>query len=117
MNAVRIFYNILGNNVDKKSTWYNPKDNIIYIKLDNNFNYKYFLEADLYDNISGRQLFIILSNTKIDNNCKPCHYDNYGRLKVKPIIHKDYFKTLYNKESNIKFELFETNEFYDSYKI
>ena len=60
---VSLFYNVINTNIDKHKAWYNVKDNIIYLKADSQ-GFKYYLEADTYDFVNGRQLFIILSRRK-----------------------------------------------------
>lgn len=113
---ISMFYNVLNTTVDKSKPWYNVRDNIIYIKPDS-YEFKYYVEVDTYDNINGRQLYIILSKEKIHNGCRPCYIDDYGRLKIKPIAHKEYFKSLYERDSNIKFELADVCASYSAFTI
>lgn len=102
--SISTFYNILNTNIDKTKPWYSVKDNVIYVKADAN-GFKYYIEADSYHPDTGRQLYIILSKEKIDNACRPCPVDNFGRIKIRPIAHKEYLKTIYNRDANIKFDM------------
>lgn len=114
--SVSMFYNVLNTTIDKSKVWYNVANNIIYVKADAN-GFKYYLEADTYDPNNGRQLYIILSREKIHDSCRQCYVDNFGRLKIKPVAHKEYFKTMYERDSNIKFELVDVNSDYSSFII
>lgn len=113
---INYFYNIINTTIDKDLPWYSVKNNIIYIKGNPN-GFKYYLEAYNYDSVTGKQFFIILSIDKIHDACRKCYLDNYGRLKIKPIAHKDYLKSIYDKDSNIKFQPADICKDYSSYVI
>ena len=115
-NSLSIFYNVINTTINKERPWYNVKDNIIYIK-GNADGFKYYLEADAYDPVTGRQLFIILSKEKIHDACRHCSVDNFGRLKIRPIAHKEYLRTIYDRDANIKFEPVAVCEDYSSFII
>ena len=96
MNSnVRLFYNVINTTIDKERAWYSVRDNIIYIRDKELLKSKYYLEADTCTSDAGRQLYIIFSEEKIDKACRPCHVDNFGRLKIRPVSHREYFRTLY----------------------
>lgn len=111
-----IFYNVINTNINKERPWYNVKDNIIYIK-GNADGFKYYLEADAYDPVTGRQLFIILSKEKIHDACRYCSVDNFGRLKIRPVAHREYLQTVYSRDSNIQFVLDSMNDEFVAYRI
>lgn len=115
-SGLSVFYNIISTSIDKNKPWYNVKDNTIYIKA-NSDGFKYYLEADSYHPDTGRQLFIILSKSKIHESCRPCHVDNFGRLKIRPIAHKEYLQSIYVRDSNIKFEAASICDAYSSFII
>ena len=97
--------------------YYVVKDNVIYIRDKSLFDNKYYLEADYYSSTEGRKLIIILSKEKIDKNCRQCKVDNYGRLKIKPVAHREYLQTVYSRDSNIQFVLDSMNDEFVAYRI
>lgn len=113
---VKYVYNILNTNVDKTKPWYSVSNNVVYIKADVNA-FEYYLEADSYNPDTGRQLYFILSKNKINDSCRKCYVDNFGRIKIKPIAHKEYLKSIYDKDSNIKFELANVCSDYTAFAI
>ena len=118
MNSnVSLFYNVINTTIDKERAWYSVKDNLIYIRDKELLKSKYYLEADTCTSDAGRQLYIIFSEEKIDKACRPCHVDNFGRLKIRPISHREYFRTLYENDSNIQFNIVEYNEQYIACRI
>ena len=118
MNSnVRLFYNVINTTIDKERAWYSVRDNIIYIRDKELLKSKYYLEAYTCTSDAGRQLYIIFSEEKIDKACRPCHVDNFGRLKIRPISHREYFRTLYENDSNIQFNIVEYNEQYIACRI
>ena len=117
MNNVRLIYNIIDTTVDKDKPYYVVKDNVIYIRDKSLFDNKYYLEADYYSPTEGRKLIIILSKEKIDSNCRQCKVDNYGRLKIKPVAHREYLQAVYSRDSNIQFVLDSMNDEFVAYRI
>lgn len=118
MNSnVRLFYNVINTTIDKERAWYSVKDNLIYIRDKELLKSKYYLEADTCTSDAGRQLYIIFSEEKIDKACRPCRVDNFGRLKIHPVSHREYFRTLYENDSNIQFNIVEYNEQYIACRI
>lgn len=110
-NYIRLVYDVINTKVDKTKSWYLYKDNIIFAKLTLPFKVNYFLEATL-NNKNGKEPCIILSKDNIDTQCRRCNTDNYGRIKIKPVAFKDYFKSIYNRDSNIKLDIIDISEDY-----
>lgn len=115
-NYIRLVYDVINTKVDKTKSWYSYKDNIIFAKLKLPFKVNYFLEASI-NNKNGKEPCIILSKDNIDTQCRHCNVDNYGRIKIRPIAFKNYFKSIYDRDSNIKLDIIETTEEYIVVKI
>lgn len=117
MSNVRLFFNIVSNVVDKEKPYYIPDDGIIMLNGKDWYKYNYFLEAESYDEKNLKHLYIILSKNKIDKCCKSLIHDNFGRTKIRLKEFRNYFNSIYNKNSNIKFSFVDSNNDYDVYSI
>ncbi len=111
MNNIRLVYDVIDTKIDKSKTWYCCNNNTIYARINVGFNINYYLEANI-NSKNGKQPCIILSKDNINNQCRRCYTDNYGRLKIKPIAFRNYFKSIYNRDSNITFSIIEEEEEY-----
>lgn len=105
-------YEILGQNV-KNAKYYFPYNEIIIKRLEK--TYKYYIFVKEYDMENECYTYAILfSNEKINNSCKSCRYDDYGRLRVKVVPEvKSYLESA--REFNITYD--STNGEYDKYII
>lgn len=81
--------------------------------------YKYFLEAAQFDPvINDNNYFILLGETKFDDNCRTCETDMYGKCKVRVIgALKDYILDQLEDRGNLKVEYVESGEGYDVFSI
>ena len=102
---IEAFYEIPNKSINKRKTWYSVKDNILYVK---GIKANYFIELIKRSN-KGTEYCIGFSNMVIHNNCKRCHFDNYGRLKIKPKLINKYLNDVLDKDSNVN--LIVDNEF------
>lgn len=82
-------------------------------------NYRYYIEVMRYnDSKYCYEYFLLLSDTKFDEQCRKCNVDNYGRLKV--IIHKElkyFINEEMNNRGNLNVEYIESEELYDVWQI
>ena len=117
MNEIRLLYNVVSKVLDRNRPWYDPANNTLYIKDATFSKYHYFLEADTYSPENGKKLYIILSEDKIDSSCRPCYYDDYGRLKIKPVVFKEYFQSVHTVRTNIKLSVDDRTDEYVALEI
>lgn len=115
MNNIELFYNIENKLLDKKKPWYSTKG-ILYIPATYTIFGKYFLEVYSYDAQGIRHNHIILSNIKINKNCRTAQIDNYGRIKIKLQSFKYMFES-YKKDSNVKLKIVDSTNNYIVYNI
>lgn len=79
--------------------------------------YRYYIECARNDNY-GRNYYILLSDSKFDDNCRRCNVDDFGRLKFIPHGElKDYIEQEIKYRANINFEYIESENNYDIFKI
>jgi len=81
--------------------------------------YKWYIEVREYDMYANEYYYYILfSNTKFNEKCKPVKYDDYGRTKIKVTIetHKE-IKYLIEHNNKFNLEYIESTEEYDKYMI
>ena len=81
--------------------------------------YTFYIECSKIDEISGEKSFyLLLSNTKFNDNCRPLKRDSYGRYFAK--LHNDFKNYVINETNergNIIIEYLESKEVYDIYSI
>ena len=105
-------YEILGQNV-KNAKYYFPYNEIIIKRLKKVYNYYIFVKEYDMEN-EYYNYFILFSVEKINNNCRRCRYDDYGRLRIKVVPEvKSYLESV--KEFNVTYD--STNGEYDKYAI
>lgn len=104
---IEVFYEIPEKIVNKKKTWYSVKDNILYVR---GIKANYFIELIKRTN-KGTEYCIGFSNMIIHDNCRKCHFDNYGRIKLKLKSINKYLNDVCDKDSNVN--LIIDNDFND----
>lgn len=89
MNA-DLFYDIINNKLDKKQTWYDISDNVVFLTGERYKNFKYVTEALSNDGKTIKKI-VLLSEKKLNSGSRLLIKDNYNRLKYRPVVHKKYF--------------------------
>lgn len=102
---------------NKKYPKYNKDRHTIYTKFDK--PYRFYLEVRDYNtDYNTYNYYILLGETKFDENCKSITFDDYGRSKIRCCdnIHNEIMNCLENKNT---FDLIRenSNEEYDLYSI
>lgn len=112
-----LLYDIPAVKVDKSKPYYNPDANIIYFRPIIPFRVGYYLEANQVDKNGNKQRYIIVSVNKIHEQCRPCRYDNYGRIKIRPYAFRLYLQDVYEHESNIRYSIDDINDEYVAIRL
>lgn len=109
-------YEILNPVSDTKKPFLN-RDGFFIVPM-KGARYRYYIEAALNTNNGDRNYYLLLSNTKFDNNCRICNVDNYGRLKLKL---RGEFKDFINDEikyrGNVDVEYVESFDGFDVFEV
>lgn len=81
--------------------------------------YKYLLEvANFNQSTYEKEYYLLLSDTKFDNNCRTCRVDDFGRLKFRPIGEfKEFVEDFAKDNGNITFTYIETENGYDVWRV
>lgn len=108
MSNILDVYEIHNTKFDKDKAWYDPNNNIIYIPTKTYGNFKYYAEGErsCINPVFGQTecKVIILSNVDYGGSFKKCNADSFGRIKIKPILHKEFLKEIRPSYGNITFE-------------
>lgn len=100
MNA-DLFYDIVNNKIDKKQTWYDVSDNVVFLTGEQYKTFGFVTEALSNDGKTIKRI-ILLSEKKLNSGSRLLVRDSYNRLKYRPVAHKEYFKTASNnKDVNV----------------
>lgn len=110
-------YDIINPVVNKKKAWFDVKKGLIFLPYPNK-NYRYFVECALNVDKLGRQYYILLSDTKFNENCRLCQIDGYGRVKI-PVRGelRNYISDNCSTNININMELQDSCEIYDAFCV
>lgn len=110
-------YKIINPVKDSKLPFYDERKGILFI-TNIKTNYKYYIEAVIYQEDSSVDYFLLLGKDKFDANCRLCHTDNYGRVQVKVKGQfKDFVVEECKERGNIKVEYIETIGDYDVFSV
>lgn len=109
-----IGYDIVQTKPDKERSRYDPSRNIVYTRQ-LPMGYKFVMEATNYNpKIEDYDRFLILSRSNINEQCRNVEFDDFGRYKIRPIAHKEYFSTNFSTDA-FDIVLHEHQTFYDVY--
>ena len=110
-------FEVLNPTTDRKRPFYNKEKGLFIFPVKS--KYRYFIEcANINETTGQRDFYLLLSNTKFDENCRLCHTDSYGRcqVKVKGEI-KDYIISETTYRGNIDIVYLESEDDYDIFKL
>lgn len=110
-------YNVVNPISNKKKPYYDfAKDYFIFPA---NTNYRYFVEASLFNKEKGYdEYYLLLSKEKFDENCRKCEVNQYGKCKMKLVGEiKEFVKKECLERGNVNLEYIESIDLYDVYSI
>lgn len=109
-------YEVLNPVIDKNKPIFNAKRNLLIFRLDK--IYKYYVIVSSTNEFGNINYYILFSDIKFDDNCRPCRIDNYSRYKI--YVNgkvKDFIIDELNYRANIELEYQETEGVYDIWKL
>lgn len=104
-----------------KDSYYDSENDLLVFRVVG--KYKFVLQTRRLNSNNEYDYFIILSENKINNNCRSCKRDDYGRFRIKLYGDtKDYLNSICEdnkcKTINVKIEFVESlDKLVDVYEL
>lgn len=110
-------YEVINPKTVKTLPHYNKRGEFIIPNI--HANYKYYIEAARYNNITlNREYYFLFSKEKFDAHCRQCRVDDYGRLHLRTHGEIDtYIRNENITRGNVNVEYLESDDTYDVYII